>query len=58
MGGLLGVDIGTQGLKAVVVDSKNHETIAQGYIEYNSFSPVRPAELEHDPEEVWWEGFK
>ena len=58
MRALLGVDIGTQGLKAVVVDGKNNETVAQGYTEYNSFSPDRPAELEHDPEEVWWKGFK
>lgn len=52
---ILGVDIGTQGIKAVALD-ENLRPAARVYTETSVSSP-RPGWMEHDAEAVWWQGF-
>ena len=53
---ILGIDIGTQGIKGVIINEKL-EPIARGYVEHHYLQP-RPNWYEHDAEEIWWGGFK
>ena len=53
---ILGVDIGTQGNKGVVLN-ENLESVAKTYMEHDYFQP-RPNWYEHDAEKIWWGGFK
>ena len=52
---IVGVDIGTQGIKAVALD-ENLRPAARVYAETSVSSP-RPGWVEHDAEAVWWRGF-
>lgn len=54
---IIGIDIGTQGTKGVVLN-ENLEIVARLYIEHGVSEMVRPGWAEHHPEEVWWNGFK
>lgn len=56
MGYILGVDIGTQGIKGVFVNEKL-KVVAKTYAEH-TFSQVKPGWAEHNAEEIWWKGFK
>jgi len=56
MGYLLGVDIGTQGIKGVLLD-ENLKIVKKAYIEHNYIQP-KTNWFEHDAEETWWKGFK
>ena len=53
---ILGIDIGTQGIKGVILN-KNLKPVAKGYVEHDYIQP-RPNWYEHDAEKVWWNGFK
>ncbi len=48
---LLGIDVGTTGVKAAVI-SCNGEVLSKGYVEYEITTP-RPGWSEQDPE-MWW----
>lgn len=52
---LLGVDIGTQGSKGVLV-SEGGDVVASHSVEHGLSIP-RPGWAEHDAEAVWWSGF-
>jgi xylulokinase len=52
---LLGVDIGTQGAKAVLCDPAGH-ILASGYREHSTTSP-QPGWAEHNAENLWWGAF-
>ncbi|MGI9953066.1 FGGY family carbohydrate kinase [Moorellaceae bacterium AZ2] len=52
---LLGVDLGTLGLKAVLVNSSGH-ILASGYTSHGIKYP-QPGWAEQDPEEDWWREF-
>ena len=56
MGYLLGVDIGTQGIKGVLLD-ETLKIVKKAYIEHNYIQP-KANWFEHDAEETWWKGFK
>ena len=56
MGYLLGVDIGTQGIKGVLLD-ENLKEVGKAYTEHNYIQP-KPNWFEHNAEETWWKGFK
>lgn len=56
MGYILGVDIGTQATKGVLL-KENLEVVAREYIEHGISIP-QPGWAEHNAEEVWWGGFK
>jgi xylulokinase len=56
MGYLLGVDIGTQGIKGVLLD-ENLKIVKKAYVEHNYIQP-KANWFEHDAEETWWKGFK
>jgi len=53
---IIGIDIGTQGIKGVIINEKM-EVVAKGYVEHHYLQP-RPNWYEHDAEKVWWGGFK
>ena len=53
---ILGVDIGTQGNKGVILN-ENLESVAKIYMEHDYFQP-RSNWYEHDAEKIWWGGFK
>ena len=53
---LLGVDIGTQGIKGVLLNEKL-KIVNKAYIEHNYIQP-KTNWFEHDAEETWWKGFK
>jgi len=53
---ILGIDIGTQGIKGVILN-ENLEIVAKIYVEHDYFQP-RPDWYEHDAEKIWWGGFK
>jgi xylulokinase len=53
---VLGVDIGTQGIKGVLLDEAFH-VAAKAYREHDYIQP-RPNWFEHDAEKTWWGGFK
>ena len=53
---ILGIDIGTQGIKGVILD-ENLKPIVRSYVEHHYLQP-RPNWYEHNAEEVWWGGFK
>lgn len=57
MGYLLGMDIGTQRVKGVFLN-ENLEIVAREYVEHDTTSTPRAGWREHDPEEVWWNGFR
>lgn len=52
---LLGVDIGTQGAKALLVDLSGR-VLASAYREQEIASP-QPGWAEHDAEQAWWQAF-
>jgi len=56
MGYMLGVDIGTQGIKGVLLDEA-FNVAAKAYLEHDFIQP-RPNWFEHDAEKTWWEGFR
>jgi len=56
MGYLLGLDVGTQGIKGVLLD-ENLKIVKKIYIEHNYIQP-KANWFEHDAEETWWKGFK
>lgn len=53
---VLGVDIGTQGIKGVLLDASLHVSV-KAYMEHDYIQP-RPNWFEHDAEKTWWGGFK
>lgn len=53
---ILGVDIGTQGVKGVILDEKL-KVVKKAYIEHDYMQP-KPNWFEHDAEKTWWNGFK
>jgi xylulokinase len=53
---IIGVDIGTQGIKAVLLD-EDLKLLKKVYSEHNLIQP-RPNWVEHDAEQTWWVGFK
>ena len=53
---VLGVDIGTQGIKGVILN-EDLKTVAKTYMEHDYFQP-RSNWYEHDVEKIWWGGFK
>ena len=53
---ILGVDIGTQGIKGVLLDEQL-QVVASAYREHEYFQP-KPNWFEHDGEKTWWAGFK
>ena len=53
---VIGVDIGTQGSKGVLLDESLNVT-AMVYAEQNYIQP-KPGWFEHDAEKTWWGGFK
>ena len=53
---ILGIDIGTQGSKGVILN-ENLKTVAKTYMEHDYFQP-HPNWYEHDVEKIWWGGFK
>jgi xylulokinase len=53
---ILGIDIGTQGIKGVIID-ENLRPVVRSYVEHNYLQP-KPSWYEHNAEEVWWGGFK
>lgn len=52
---ILGVDIGTQGIKAVLLD-EGLQVVEQAYSEHEYIQP-HPNWFEHDAEKTWWGGF-
>ncbi len=52
---LIGIDIGTQGSKGVLVDCRG-KVIATASVEHDISYP-RPGWVEHDAERVWWGDF-
>ncbi len=53
---LLGAEIGTQGIRGVVVD-ENLDVVARQGFEHNLVE-LQPGWAEHDTDQVWWRGFK
>ncbi len=53
---VLGVDIGTQGIKGVLLD-ETLNVVVKAYMEHDYIQP-RPNWFEHDAEKTWWGGFK
>jgi len=53
---ILGVDIGTQGSKGVILN-EDLKIVAKTYMEHDYFQPY-PNFYEHDVEKIWWGGFK
>ena len=53
---ILGIDIGTQGSKGVILN-EDLKTVAKIYVEHDYFQPY-PNWYEHDVEKIWWGGFK
>jgi xylulokinase len=53
---ILGVDIGTQGIKGVILDEKLR-VVKKSYLEHDYIQP-KPNWFEHDAEKTWWDGFK
>ena len=53
---VLGVDIGTQGIKGVLLDESMNVS-ANAYAEHTYIQP-KPNWFEHDAEKTWWGGFK
>ena len=53
---ILGVDIGTQGNKGILLNERL-EAVAQTYMEHDYYQPC-PNWYEHDAEKIWWNGFK
>lgn len=53
---IMGIDIGTQGIKGVIVD-EDLKPVIKSYMEHNYIQP-HPNWYEHDAEKVWWGGFK
>ncbi|MBN2395068.1 MAG: hypothetical protein JXC36_01235, partial [Candidatus Atribacteria bacterium] len=53
---ILGIDIGTQGIKGVILDEKLR-LIKKSYLEHGYIQP-KPNWFEHDAEKTWWGGFK
>ena len=53
---VLGVDIGTQGIKGVLLD-EGLNVAAKAYLEHDYIQP-RPDWFEHDAQKTWWGGFK
>ena len=53
---LLGAEIGTQGIRGVVVD-ENLEVVARQSFEHNLVE-LQPGWAEHDTDQVWWRGLK
>ena len=49
---VLGVDIGTQGSKGVILN-EDLKTVAKAYIEHDYFQP-HPNWYEHVSEKIWW----
>lgn len=56
MGFLLGVDIGTQGIKGVLLDEALNVT-ANAYMEYDYIQPQQNW-FEHDADKTWWGNLK
>ena len=56
MGFLLGVDIGTQGIKGVLLDEALN-VAANAYMEYDYIQPQQNW-FEHDADKTWWGNFK
>ena len=56
MGYILGVDIGTQGIKAVLMD-ESLQVVEKAYTEHHYLQP-RHNWFEHEAEGTWWNGFK
>ncbi len=54
---VIGVDIGTEGIKGVVLD-ENLQILERVYIETPACICPKPGWFEHDAEESWWGGFK
>ena len=52
---ILGVDIGTQGIKGVLLDDQL-QVVERVYREHEYLQP-RPNWFEHDGEKTWWGGF-
>lgn len=48
---ILGIDQGTTGTKAMIIDDQGN-VLAQGYREHRQIFP-QPGWVEHDPEEIW-----
>ena len=53
---ILGVDIGTQGIKGVLLDDQL-QVVEGVYSEHEYFQP-KPTWFEHNGEKTWWSGFK
>jgi xylulokinase len=53
---VIGVDIGTQGIKGVILD-EDLRVVTKAYLEHHYIQP-KPNWYEHDAEETWWGGFK
>ena len=53
---VIGVDIGTQGIKGVMLDESMNVS-AKAYSEHTYVQP-KPNWYEHDAEKTWWGGFK
>lgn len=53
---LLGIDIGTSGAKGALVRSDG-SLVAQAFREHHASTP-HPGWVEHDPEQVWWQGLR
>jgi len=56
MGYLIGIDIGSQGIKGVLLD-ENLKVIKKVYLEHDILQP-KPNWFEHDALKTWWGGFK
>jgi len=54
---VLGVDVGTQGAKAALLD-EDLNVVVRDYAEHVDLGNVSPGLSEHDADEVWWRGFK
>lgn len=53
---ILGIDIGTQGSKGVILN-EDLKIVAKVYVEHDYFQPYSNW-YEHDVEKIWWGGFK
>jgi len=54
---IIGIDIGTQGTKGILIN-EDLQIVARLYVEHGISGMVRPGWAEHDPERVWWNEFK
>jgi xylulokinase len=54
---ILGIDIGTQGIKGVLLNEEL-EIVEKEYIQHNVSGMVQTGWVEHCAEGLWWNGFK